>query len=242
MYSKRRGNILFLILLAVVLFAALSYAVTQSLRGGGSNANAEKGAVKAADVVNYFTNIRMAVQRIRLVNQCSDIQISFDHNNGAAQCLTSETPATNHENPNSPTNCTCHVFHPLGGGVPYRDRASFAFPGVSSNYTQNYGVGRSSIPNLGTAAAELYTSFYPFTDIGAPTEAMDDFCEAYNKLVGATSLNVTDSYASVWADPPFVGTFDTGYPADPPFNGLPAACHRYGSAGYYQIYFTLWER
>lgn len=51
-HLQQRGNILFLILLAVILFAALSYAVTQSLRGGGKDVSDEKAAALAAQIIN----------------------------------------------------------------------------------------------------------------------------------------------------------------------------------------------
>lgn len=71
MYSKQRGNILFLILLAVVLFAALSYAVTSGMRGGGNNASKESAQSAGSAVLQYMTLVRAEVQRLILVNGCT---------------------------------------------------------------------------------------------------------------------------------------------------------------------------
>lgn len=47
----QRGNVLFLILLAVVLFAALNYAVTSSMSGGGKNASDERYRLLASQLI-----------------------------------------------------------------------------------------------------------------------------------------------------------------------------------------------
>lgn len=60
---RQRGNILFLILLAVVLFAALAYAVTISMRGGGSDAGKEKAGLHAARILNEIAAIDAVVTR-----------------------------------------------------------------------------------------------------------------------------------------------------------------------------------
>ncbi len=77
MNDTSKGNVLFLILIAVALFAALAYAVTQTGRGGGS-AEREQAAINAARIIEYAGSIRSAVERMQLINNTSDAAISFD--------------------------------------------------------------------------------------------------------------------------------------------------------------------
>ena len=56
--TAEKGNVLFLILIAVALFAALSYAVTQSSRSGGGDANNETSLINSAQVTQYPASVR----------------------------------------------------------------------------------------------------------------------------------------------------------------------------------------
>jgi hypothetical protein len=62
---SERGNALFLILIAVALFAALSYALTQSGRGGGNISN-QTALITAGQVSEAPADIRSAVSRMVL--------------------------------------------------------------------------------------------------------------------------------------------------------------------------------
>ena len=101
-----KGNVLFLILIAVALFAALSYAVTQSSRGGG-NADQETLALNASQMVQFAQDVDFAVKRLMLVGGYDKSEISFEYDGNAVN-----------------GNCgddRCKVFHPDGGGVIYWD-------------------------------------------------------------------------------------------------------------------------
>lgn len=74
MYAQR-GSALFLILIAVALFAALSYAVTSSGRGQGT-AQAEQAMLEAGYLMGLASRIDMAVQRIAMIGGCNLEEIS----------------------------------------------------------------------------------------------------------------------------------------------------------------------
>lgn len=109
---SQRGNILFLILLAVVLFAALAYAVTSSMRGGGQNASNENAELGAAQILQFFTAIDQAVMRMEMGGMRKE-DISFGYQ-GVRMDGTVYTGAIHN------TLCTtdkCMVFKTEGGGV-----------------------------------------------------------------------------------------------------------------------------
>lgn len=106
---SQRGNALFLILIAVALFAALSYAVTQSGRGSGT-VSRETALIAASRVVQYAGAVEQAVSRMGLVNGCGETQISFENSEVAG-----------YTNASAPADDSCHVFEPAGGGVVWQD-------------------------------------------------------------------------------------------------------------------------
>lgn len=61
---SQSGNVLFLILIAVILFAALSYAVTQSSVIGGGSADDESGKINAGQISQFPNFVRAQVLRM----------------------------------------------------------------------------------------------------------------------------------------------------------------------------------
>lgn len=102
----QRGNILFLILLAVVLFAALAYAVTSSMRGGGRDASQESLRTQVAAIQNFGMQVRTALTRMTLTGGLQPWQIDYAKDGYALS--------------GANTNCTtgsCRLHDPEGGGV-----------------------------------------------------------------------------------------------------------------------------
>lgn len=102
--SSERGNVLFLILIAVALFAALSYAVSRSEGGGGTNTGSEAALILTTQITQFPVTVNAGILRM-IINSTDLLNLEF----------------------NSPSdfgtlsNDTLGVFHPLGGAVTYAE-------------------------------------------------------------------------------------------------------------------------
>ncbi len=105
--TTQKGSALFIILVGVVLFAALSYTVAQMMRGGNpAIITEEKARLYADELLNYARALRQATQNVK-INGCPDLSISFEAPNLTGY---GHTPAATDG---------CKIFHEAGGAVNY---------------------------------------------------------------------------------------------------------------------------
>lgn len=166
--GKEAGNVLFLILIAVALFAALSYAVTSSNRAG-SGSDDETSLIGSAQLTQYPAGIRTSLIRM-IVGGTPIDQALFDPPSEFASDLT--TPALQRRG----------VFHPSGGGAVYSDAPlEVMADGANPRWTFNVSY---EVPQLGlTDVANLGGDLIAYlTGITLPV------CRQINEKAGFTNL------------------------------------------------------
>lgn len=136
--TKEKGNVLFLILIAVALFAALSYVVTQSSRTSSTSIRKEKTDLIASELLNASAAIRNGVTRLTTLG-CTETTINFY----------SPTPYYYMDNPLSPPDKHCNLHDGKGAGLSFT-------PHMQEGQTNRYSTSYSSLnhfENLGSDCA-----------------------------------------------------------------------------------------
>lgn len=231
-----KGNVLFLILIAVALFAALSYAVTKSTSGGG-NANTEKLSLKVSEILQYSTGLKTAIQRMRLTNNCSDEEIS-SHGSFWGHNKYRHTPEVRDE---------CKIFHPDGGGVSYQAPSeSWLDLSMSVNENQKtWALSAEMVDDVGLDTAGVGTDLLMHMCC-----VPKDLCLKINKELGVPeySDNPPQEHDGIHLNYEFVGDYsyngmlETGTRGRP-FAGERIACIEEGfTPGKYSFYQVMIAR
>ncbi len=173
--NSQKGNVLFLILIAVALFAALSYAVTQSTRGGGkSDTSGESAELKASQYLQYGAALKLAVDRMIISGTAPEDIVVHGANAGVA-C----TAGT--------VNC---VFGPSGGGAV---EVQYQYDPTIDKYTLMFeydGVAESKyVDGVGTSGPEIMMQrSFQQNDKG------QKLCAALNKGAGIVGIPYQGPY------------------------------------------------
>lgn len=164
--QSERGNVLFLILIAVALFAALSYVVTQSTRSGGGSTEREKNILSSAQMTQYPTALRTSI--IRMVLGGTGIEnVKFNSPDNFGSISASQL-----------------VFHPQGGGATYQQAP--ADLSSSGNSTLDwYFNGNYYVPGIGidTSGGNDIIAFLPGVSNGV--------CKQVNEELGVNTNGCT---------------------------------------------------
>ena len=169
--QSEKGNVLFLILIAVALFAALSYVVTQSTRSGGGSTEREKNILSSAQMTQYPTALRTSIIRMVLAGVAIE-NVKFD------------APGTGPFNTLSTSQL---VFHPQGGGATFQQAPQELSASGNSQLAWTYNA-EFDVPGIGIngAGGNDVIAFLPGISSG--------ICRQVNEELG---VNVTNCTAGV---------------------------------------------
>ena len=220
---SQSGNVLFLILIAVALFAALSYVVAKSSRNGNADSSNERMAADAAAFIEYTSGLQAHIQRMIVTGGAKFDGLNFGAlGRGWTQ----------------PCNQTkCSVFRDTGGKY-------FAAPHLKNEYLiapyQNSGQQFGDpafvrVTNVGTNLAELVYYYQGLTE---------KMCRTINKGLGLGDIAPVDtllapgdsaikyefSAAAGMTEPPAGADKEVGDQA-PELAGKTAFCFRNGRYG-----------
>ncbi len=228
--NTQKGSILVWILIAIVLFAALSFAMTQSFRGGASTATDQRSKLTASEIIEYGNKVRDTVRQVMIANGCTAYQLGFDNDVWRTHDGTPLHDSTH--NPNVLSD-SCRIFNLKGGGL---NAVTFPSNGITLTAPTNTRSGHSltmsgHVAGVGTADEELILqTFYISKDV----------CIQINNLLGVNNPGgmppKDDPGAITRYNGTFPGTSGTAGDSAPELAGKYAFCAEYLSDALYPGY------
>ena len=150
--KNQNGNVVFILLVAVGLFAALSTAIFSGVGAVNDNRDKDELRLQATELIQYGAKVRRTIERLQAINGCSDNQLSFENPQ------VDNATIWNYANPREPADGRCHVFGKNGGQISY-----FVLPDTFIGKETD-----ASSPYAGSFAKAAYPLFSATTSYEAP--------------------------------------------------------------------------
>ncbi|NBO20233.1 MAG: hypothetical protein EBV03_13640, partial [Proteobacteria bacterium] len=189
-----------MILLAIIVFAALSYTVTQNFRGGGKDASSEEARSQASALIQYGALLESTISRTRVVNNIPEWGLDFADGTGPSASSSNATCG----------NTNCRIFkQPNRDGL--LESLKFGEEYIDPRWrTQNPSWGGGSgtasyfnmihIQNVGTTLPELALAMQGIRP---------EICNAINEILWQMPIGYGNEFYSAGADYIYSGTLTT---------------------------------
>lgn len=232
--NKESGNVLFLILIAVALFAALSYAVTSSTNSGGGNADEESSLVNSAAIAQYPASIKTAIVRMTAMKGVSNTGVGTSDTGllfNKPDDFGSITPGQEYR----------AVFHPAGGNAAYYDATQGITAGASGAwiFTRAFEIANVGSSTAGDLAGNEIIAFLPNVTKGICDKINEQSSIAGTDIVHDAGVTITDNLLVEGATEADAGIIGGTATTAPDIAGKYNGCFRNGAAGPYVYYHVL---
>jgi hypothetical protein len=226
--NAERGNILFYILIAVALLAALIFAVGQSGRGSAQHVSEEKAKLVAGEITDYANSVSNAFAQLRL-RGCKLEQVSFENSIIAG-----------YANPDAPVDKTCHVFELAGGGITFKNPPAEAGTGAIQLITGELEVTEVGATNGDDNSVDLLFVSGPLSEAVCfqLNERLDVPNPSDAPPPGEAEFNSLQKYTGEMTQEAELGND----PASAAFRGRSAACIQDTNDNLYYFYKVLAAR
>jgi len=189
---REKGNVFFYILIAVALFAALSYAVSRNNTGSTDIFTEEQAKLAAQEIIEYGNTVANAVQKLRLRGckvEASHLQgatvnlglIAINFGNDINQRVDNTPIHMEEDFTATPSDGSCSVFNSNGGNIN-----AFTHTNVTPATLTGavFKSGHGSVANrdlIGIGTDGIKDLTWHISDINR------DACIKINDLVGVTN-------------------------------------------------------
>ncbi|MEZ5813925.1 MAG: hypothetical protein R3E13_04285 [Alphaproteobacteria bacterium] len=225
--TQENGNAFFYILIAVVLLAALSFAVSQNGRGNVQQISAERARLYAGEIIEQANIMASAVAQTRLRGSALN-ELCFDHTSWGASNY-------NHAGCASDLN---KIYHPDGAGITWTNAPSEAMDTAATPDNLWHFYGDNEIENIGTTCgAASCADLIMLVD-----ELQLTVCQQINGLLGVTDATATPPTDTSYGETRYIGSF--GYTATigdeaAALSGQTAACFQKTAAPAEYVFYKV---